>query len=571
MNATWPQSPKALREVDAAALPHVCAALRAELIAACARTGGHLGASLGAVELVVALHRVFRTPVDQLVFDVGHQAYAHKLLTGRGEAFSTLRQAGGLHPFLSPAESRHDAFAAGHAGTAISVALGLLEAKRHRAQPGQVVAVVGDGALTSGLTFEGLNNAAVAATPLKVVLNDNGMSISQNVGGVTVALREARRFFEPLGFTVLGPVDGHDIEALVAAVRTLAASHKSAVLHVKTEKGRGFAPAEADGRTRGHAMGPFELRDGKLVRQRVGKTTFSEAFAASLERVMAKRPEVVAITPAMLEGSALVGLAQRFSTRVYDVGIAEAHALTFAAGLAAGGLKPVVCIYSTFLQRAFDSLVHDIALPQLPVVLAVDRAGLVGADGATHQGSLDVAFARCVPGLKTWAPVTGDDLEPLLEAAVSGAGPVMLRFPRGVLPEVSLSPVESAKARWLVRPPNPTLCFITLGPLGLVARDAVQGQPWAVLDALAVAPLDEEAIVSAAMCGRLVTVEEGTTTGGLGSAVLELLARRGLTPKVRVLGLPADRAMPHGEAWAQRAELGLDAAGLRAVGHSRFG
>lgn len=551
-------SPKALRALPEAELPALCAELREAIIAVCGRVGGHLGASLGAVELIVALHRVFKSPVDRLVFDVGHQAYAHKLLTGRRAALGTLRQEGGVAPFLDPAESEHDAFGAGHASTAISAALGLLEAKTRLGQPGEVVAIVGDGALTGGLAFEGLNNAAVAGRPLKVVLNDNGMSISRNVGAVERLLRtDGRAFFEALGFVYLGPVPGHELPALLEALGAARRCRKPVVVHVRTEKGRGFAPAEADASTRGHAMGPWELRDGKLVRSRAGQATFSDAFAAALGEAMARDERVVAVTPAMLEGSSLTGLQARFPSRVYDVGIAESHAVTFAAGLAHGGLKPVVCLYSTFLQRAYDQLVHDVALPGLPVVIAVDRAGLVGADGATHQGAFDLSFLSALPGFTVTSPVWGEDLPGLLDEALARRGPSAIRFPRGTLPAGPARP--GGAPRWLAEPPSPELTFVTLGPLALAAVEASAGQPWAVVDAgqLPLAPPLVEALASRRV---VVTVEEGTTRGGLGSAVREALGGTGA--RVVTLGLPADRFVRHGEARAQRAALGLDAAGL---------
>ncbi|MEW6430087.1 MAG: 1-deoxy-D-xylulose-5-phosphate synthase [Myxococcota bacterium] len=556
-------SPKALRALPEADLPVLCEELRAEIIEICGRVGGHLGASLGAVELIVALHRVFKSPVDRLVFDVGHQAYAHKLLTGRRERMHTLRQEGGVAPFLDPKESEHDAFQAGHACTAVSAALGILEAKRVQGQPGDVVAIVGDGALTGGLTFEGLNNVGHGAAPLKVVLNDNGMSISPNVGAVQRLLRaDARRFFEALGFVYLGPADGHDLAALVEALRQARRCQRPVVVHVVTQKGRGFAPAEADARTRGHAMGPYEWRDGKLVRSRHGHATFSDAFAEALERKLSDDPRVVAITPAMLEGSSLQALKARFPSRVYDVGIAEQHAITFAAGLAHAGLRPVVCIYSTFLQRAYDQLVHDVALPGLPVVLAVDRAGLVGADGATHQGAFDVSFLRAVPGVTLLAAVDGGDLPAMLDEALAAGGPVAIRFPRGTLPQGAGLPVcEPGGARWLKRVDAPALTFVGLGPASLSALEAAADEPsWAVLDARRL-PLDEAAVLAAARA-PLVTVEEGTERGGLGAAVLELLAARGVSQRVRVVALPGDRFVPHGEARSQRATLGLDAEGL---------
>lgn len=557
-------SPKAVRALDSSELPRLCAELREAIITVCGRVGGHLGASLGAVELVVALHRVFHSPVDRLVFDVGHQAYAHKLLTGRAARMATLRQAGGLAPFLDPRESEHDALQAGHACTAVSAALGILEGKAQQGQPGQVVAVLGDGALTGGLSFEGLNNVGYGRRPLKIVLNDNGMSISKNVGAVERLLRtDARRFFEAMGLVYLGPVDGHDLDALVGALREAKACQRPALVHVLTQKGRGFAPAEADAATRGHAMGPWELRDGKLVRSRGGALTFSDAFAAALERRMAVDPRVVVVTPAMLEGSSLVELKVHFPERVFDVGIAEQHAVTFAAGAALAGLRPVVCLYSTFFQRAYDQLAHDVALPGLGVVLALDRAGLVGADGATHQGALDIPLVRGLPGVHLAAPVVGSDLEGLLDQALERSAPTVLRFPRGTLPASPESIGPPAGVRWLQRVPGARLTFVTLGPAGLAALEAARGQPWNVLDALEL-PLDEGAVLEAAR-GPLVTVEEGSVRGGLGSAVLELLASRGVATRVRVLGMPGDRFVAHGEARAQRVELGLDPEGLHRV------
>jgi 1-deoxy-D-xylulose-5-phosphate synthase len=628
-------------------LDAVCAQLREEIIQICGEVGGHLGASLGAVDLIVALHRVFKSPRDLLVFDVGHQAYAHKLLTGRRARMGTLRQEGGVAPFIDPSESPHDAFVAGHACTAVSAALGMLEARRLRHEPGRVIAVIGDGALTGGLTFEGLNNAAAG---LVVVLNDNQMSISINVGAVPRLLRgpAARGFFEALGFSYLGPVDGHALPELIAALEEARRARLPVLVHVVTQKGKGFPAAEEDARTRGHAMGPYALRAGKPVRSKNGRQTFSEAFAQVLEARMETDPKLVVVTPAMLEGSALVTLKERFPERVFDVGIAEQHAVTFSAGLAAQGLKPVCAIYSTFLQRAYDQVIHDVCLPRLPVVFAIDRAGLVGGDGATHQGTYDLAHLRPLPGMGIAAPVFGEDLGPMLEAALASGGPFAIRFPRGAVPDLVASvrasstaepsvsgplnagtlnsgtlnsgssnsgssnsgspdsgslpsrsldsglltlgtltcgsglPTATAslgrrgqetaptgrvdlRARWLKEVPDPALTLVTLGPLGLAALAAAKEEPrWSVLDACALQPLDEEAILSAARCGRLVTVEEGTTHGGLGSAVLELLARQGRSCRVRTVGLP-DRFVRHGDARAQRASLGLDAAGIHAA------
>lgn len=565
-------SPAHLRALDEAELPALCARLRHDIIGICGRVGGHLGASLGAVELIVAMHRVFETPQDALVFDVGHQAYAHKLLTGRRERIATLRQAGGVAPFLDPEESEHDALAAGHACTAVSAALGMLEGKRRSGKSGHVVAIVGDGALTGGLTYEGLNNAATWPSPLIVVLNDNQMSISANVGAVSRLLpgSGARTLFESLGFTYEGPLDGHDLPSLIAAFERARSSPTPVLLHAVTRKGRGFEPAESDARTRGHAMGPYELRAGKLVRSRGGQTTFSEAFAETLAEVMARDPRVVAVTPAMLEGSALGALHARYPDRVYDVGIAEQHAVTFAAGLAKEGLRPVCLIYSTFLQRAYDQVIHDVCLPRLPVVFAIDRAGLVGADGATHQGTFDLSFLRPLPGLTLMAPVGGEDLAPLLETALSLAGPSALRFPRGTLPELQAewtgerAPLEGA--RWLLRPENPSAVIVALGPLAIAAVEAARARGnIAVLDPRFVTPLDAEAFELAARSGRILVVEEGTRHGGLGSGVLELAAEAGWQVRIRQLALP-DAFIRHGDARVQRAELGLDSQGIgRAV------
>jgi 1-deoxy-D-xylulose-5-phosphate synthase len=558
-----------LRALPEEVLPALCDELRAEIIAICGKVGGHLGASLGAVELIVALHRVFKSPTDAIVFDVGHQAYAHKILTGRRDSMGTLRQSGGVAPFLDPSESRYDAFGAGHACTAISAALGILEAKRLSAEPGRAVAVIGDGALTGGLAFEGLNNAGASAQPLIVVLNDNQMSISINVGGVSRMLKstQARAFFESLGFTYLGPVDGHDLRALTPALVEARRSHKPIVVHALTDKGKGFAPAEADQRTRGHAMGPYELRDGKLVRARPGQTTFSEAFAAALGERMARDPRLVAITPAMLEGSALTPLRARFPDRVFDVGIAEQHAVTFSAGLATRGMRPVCCIYSTFLQRAYDQVIHDVCVPSLPVLFAIDRAGLVGADGATHQGAYDIAFLRPLPSLAIMVPVGEEDLGPMIDAALAGNGPAALRFPRATVPtmppQVLRAEAPIAGARWIKRAAAPRLAIVAVGPLVLSALEAAADAPdWSVLDARFVSPLDREALTEAAAAGRVLTVEEGTLRGGLGSALLEFFAERGLRVMVRSLGLP-DQFVRHGDAKLQRIALGLDSAGIR--------
>jgi 1-deoxy-D-xylulose-5-phosphate synthase len=485
---------------------------------------------------------------------------------------STLRQEGGVAPFLDPRESPFDAFPAGHACTAVSVALGMAQARARTGTPGRAVAIVGDGALTGGLTFEGLNDAGASGLPLVVVLNDNGMSISANVGAVPrmLAGAGARAFFEALGFTYLGPVNGHALPELLPALAEARRSRRPVLVHVRTEKGRGLAEAEADLATRGHAMGPYEMRDGKLVRSRHGQPTWSDAVAEALGRVMERDARVVVVTPAMLEGSSLTGLAQRFGPRVHDAGIAEQHAVTLAAGLAARGLRPVVCIYSTFLQRAMDQVIHDVVLPKLPVTFAIDRAGLVGADGATHQGTFDLAFLRPLPGLRIDVPTFAEDVDAVLETALASPGPAAFRFPRGTLPttpaSIRLEPGPVTGARWLRRPEGAVAAIVSAGPLGLSALEAAAAleAATAVLDVRALAPLDVARVLEACATGHVVTVEEGTVHGGLGSAVLELLAARGLSARVRTLGLP-DAPVPHGDARTQRRALGLSPEGIAAA------
>ncbi len=554
-------SPKALRALTPSQLAPLCEELRTAIIEVCGQVGGHLGASLGAVELTVALHRVYSTPFDSIVFDVGHQAYAHKLLTGRQARFHSLRQEGGIAPFLDPLESEHDAFGAGHACTAISVALGIIAGHCQTRHQGNVVAVIGDGALTGGLSFEGLNNVALSPRPLCLVINDNGMSISKNVGAIERLLHtDARPFFESMGLNYLGQFDGHDLVQLEHILRQAKQSSRSTVVHVKTQKGRGFEPARADQRTLGHAMGPFEWRDGKLVRSRQGKQTYSERFAEVLEAAMELDARIVVATPAMLEGSALVHLHQRFPDRVFDVGIAEQHALAWAAGAAKAGARPVICIYSTFLQRAFDQLVHDIALPNLPVTLAVDRAGLVGADGATHQGAFDIAMIRMLPNFTLQSPVFHHDLADSLDRAIKSNAPAAIRFPRGTVPAATAELEDSRELRWHQEHPAPTLTLVAFGPTVLAAVAAAHQQPWSVVEVRSL-PLSSQTI-EALSSGPLLTLEEATLSASFGSAVLEGLARLGRRIPVRCLGLPADRFIRHGEANQQRQQLGLSAEGI---------
>ncbi len=610
-------SPSDLKRLAVEDLPALCQEIRDEIIQTCARNGGHLGSSLGAVELNVALHYVFETPVDRLVWDVGHQAYAHKLLTGRREAFRTIRTPGGLAGFPERHESPHDAFGVGHASTAISAAVGMLEAKRLTGEPGRVVAIVGDGAMTGGAAFEGLNQAGYLGKQLLVVLNDNEMSISPNVGALsewlskkfasrtynrwrhavkdflgglpkgaeaigvirhginaTKALFTPGILFEGLGFHYVGPVDGHDVASLVESFRRLATFDAPVLFHAITRKGKGYEPAETDPATRGHGLSFFDVATGKPVKKAAARA-YTELFADALCERMERDPKVVAITAAMLEGTGLIHAKKRFPDRTYDVGIAEAHAVTFAAGLACDGVRPVVAIYSTFLQRAYDQIIHDVALQKLPVTFALDRGGIVGADGKTHQGAFDLAYLRCVPNLVVMAPSDENELRNVLHTALAHDGPAAFRFPRGNGEGIPLDPSPVAlpigKGR-LVReaPGEPDVAVVAAGSTvreAVAAADALsaEGIAVSVVDARFVKPLDEELVVAqASRARRVVTVEEGCLPGGFGSAVLELLERRGLVAEgiaVRRLGLP-DAFVTHGDQGTQRAELGIDRDGI---------
>jgi 1-deoxy-D-xylulose-5-phosphate synthase len=609
-------SPRDLKRLAEEDLPALCQEIRDEIVATCAKNGGHLGSSLGAVELVVALHYVYDSPGDRLVFDVGHQAYAHKLLTGRRDRFCTIRTEGGLAGFLERHESEHDAFGAGHASTAVSAALGMIEGRRMRNEAGKVVALVGDGALTGGLAFEGLNQAGYLGRDLLVVLNDNAMSISPNVGALSqwftkkfasrtynrwrttakeilrqvprgaFAIRAVRHaiaaakalvspgiLFEGLGFEYVGPVDGHDVKELVALFRKTALCDRPVLVHAITTKGKGYHPAETDLATRGHALSFFDVATGKPVSKKPSPKAYTDLFAEALCEEMERDPRVVAITAAMLEGTGLAKCKKRFPDRTYDVGIAEQHAVTFAAGLACEGLRPVVAIYSTFLQRAYDQIIHDVALQGLPVTFALDRGGLVGADGKTHQGAFDLAYLRCVPRLVMMAPCDENELRHMLATAIAHDGPAAFRFPRGAGLGVPLDPVpralEIGKARVVHDAgPDADVAILAAGTPVLAALAAAEalareGVAATVVDARFVKPLDEELFCEVARgCGHVVTVEEAALAGGFGSACLELFEQRDLVGlAVRRLGLP-DRFVTHGDANRQRAELGLDAVAI---------
>src|SRR5512142_2406828 len=543
--------PEDLKKLAPEDLPALCEELRREIIETCAKNGGHLGSSLGAVELGVALHYVFETPRDKLVWDVGHQAYAHKLLTGRREAFRGIRTPGGLAGFPERAEAPHDAFGVGHASTSVSAALGMLESQRFTGEEGKVVAVLGDGAMTGGMAFEGLNQAGYLGSDLLVVLNDNEMSISRNVGALsewfskkfasrtydrwrhsvkeflanvpkgpqaiefirhginaTKALVTPGILFEGLGFHYVGPVDGHDVAKLVETFRKLALFDGPVLLHAITTKGKGYHPAASDKATRGHGLSFFDVDTGKPVKKSSARS-YTDHFAQALCDEMDHDPRVVAITAAMMEGTGLIQAKQRFPARTYDVGIAEPHVVTFAAGLACEGVRPVVALYSTFLQRAYDQIIHDVALQSLPVTFAVDRGGLVGADGKTHQGAFDLAYLRCIPNLTVLAPADENELRHALHTALSLPGPAAVRFPRGAGEGVALEPVRTlpvGRGR-VVRnvPGKPDVCVVAVGTalrpaLAAAERLAGEGIAVTVLDPRFVKPLDEELI--AAEAGR---------------------------------------------------------------------
>ena len=605
----WPllsriDSPHDLRALAAGELGAVCAELRDYLIQTVATRGGHFAAGLGTVELAVALHYVYATPDDRLVWDVGHQAYPHKVLTGRRDRLGTIKQKDGLAPFPTRSESPYDTFGVGHSSTSISAALGMAVAAQQQGSARRVVAVIGDGAMTAGQAFEALNNAGSLKADLLVVLNDNDMSISENVGALSnylarilssrkySALREtgkkalrrmpnawelARRseaymkgmvlpggLFEELGFNYIGPIDGHDIGALVTTLRNQRLLKGPQFLHVVTRKGKGYAPAEADPIT-GHGPGAFDPASGTIFKERSAGPTFSQVFGDWLCDMAAQDPKIVAITPAMREGSGLVEFSRRFPERYFDVAIAEQHAVTFAAGLACEGLKPVVAIYSTFLQRAYDQLVHDVALQDLPVVFAIDRAGLVGSDGATHQGAYDISFLRCIPNMVLMAPADEDECRQMLYTGTTLCGPSAVRYPRGV--GDGTSPVSQMSAlpigRGVIRREGGSgLALLVFGTLLGPALTLAERLDATVVNMRFIKPLDTDLLMAiAARHSALVTVEENAVAGGAGAAVAEALAAAGVTIPLQLIGIP-DEFIEHGSRNDCLVAAGLDPAGL---------
>ena len=595
-------SPADLKSLTQSERKALAEELRAFIIDSVSRTGGHLASNLGVVELTVALHSVFDTPDDRIIWDVGHQTYAHKILTGRRERMHTLRQTDGLSGFPKREESPYDAFVAGHSSTSISAALGMAIAARLKGEDRRVVAVIGDGAMTAGMAFEALNNAGATDANLLVILNDNEMSISPNVGALNTYLTRllsgrfynavrrqgerllsnlpplhelARRaeehvkgmvtpgtLFEEFGFNYLGPIDGHDLDVLIETLENVRRLNGPRFLHVVTRKGKGYQPAEANPCLY-HGVGKFAPAAGVNVQQG-SRLTYTEVFGTWLNDMAAADERLIGITPAMCEGSGLVEFSKRHPNRYFDVGIAEQHALTFAAGLACEGRKPVVAIYSTFLQRAYDQLIHDIALQKLPVMLAIDRAGLVGADGPTHAGAFDLTYLRCVPNLLIAAPSDENECRRLLTTAYRHDGPSAVRYPRGTGPgamiEPGLEPLPLGKG--ILRRQGDKLALLAFGSLVTPALAAAEALDATVADMRFVKPLDKELIRELALTHRcLVTLEENAVMGGAGSAVAEALAELGLVRPILHLGLP-DRFVEHGDHALLLARCGLDAAGI---------
>ena len=609
-------SPADLRRLPRADLEPLARELREYVLQSVSKTGGHLSSNLGTVELTIALHYVFNTPEDRLVWDVGHQTYAHKILTGRRERMHTLRQLGGISGFPRRDESPYDTFGTAHSSTSISAALGMALAAKLKGEKRKAVAIIGDGAMSAGMAFEALNNAGVSHGGLQadmlVVLNDNDMSISTSVGALNKYLarlmsgkfyasaREgakqvlknapplfelARRFeehakgmvvpgtiFEEFGFNYVGPIDGHDLDSLIPTLENLRDLPGAQFLHVVTKKGRGYKMAEADP-INYHGPGKFDPAVGITAPSTPPKPAFMHVFGQWLCDMAAADPKLVAITPAMLEGSGMVEFQRRFPQRCHDVGIAEQHAITFAAGLACEGLKPVVAIYSTFLQRGYDQLIHDVAIQNLPVMFALDRAGLVGADGATHAGAYDIAYLRCIPNLGLIAPSDENECRKALSTAFRRNHPVAVRYPRGVGAGVAVDKdlAELPWGRAEKRRKGERIAILAFGPILHAALAAGERLNATVVDMRFIKPLDTDLVHELARTHEgLVTVEEGCVMGGAGSAVMETLQAAGLATPVLALGLP-DVFIEHGDPAKLMAAHGLDADGIAKSIAARFG
>jgi 1-deoxy-D-xylulose-5-phosphate synthase len=609
-------SPDDLKTLGRKQLPTLAAEIRQQIVEVVSHTGGHLAPSLGAVELAIAIHYVFDTPVDKVIWDVGHQAYAHKLLTGRRDRFATLRQFGGLCGFTRRSESPYDAFSAGHSSTSISAGLGMSCAKRLKNDPAKVIAVIGDGSMTAGIAYEGLNQAGDIHKDLIVILNDNDMSIARNVGALssflsrtfsTKYLQDLRKefgeflksrpkigddvyqfakrseesfktfitpgmLFEAFGFTYFGPINGHNLNHLIDILNNVKALQEPVLLHVTTKKGKGYPPAEKNP-VYFHGCGCFEVNTGNCIQHPCGAPTYTQVFGRSLVELAEKNPAIVAVTAAMPEGTGLHQFSETFPERFFDVGIAEQHGVTFAAGLAAEGMRPVVAIYSTFLQRAYDQILHDVCLDSLPVVFALDRGGIVGEDGATHHGLFDLSFLRSLPNMVVMAPKDENELRRMLVTALAHNGPVALRYPRGIGEGVPVekddTPLSIGKGEVLAVGDDLLLLAIGRGVQeALEARDllAQDGIAATVVNCRFVKPLDTDLISDlAAKIPRIVTVEENVRQGGFGSAVLEALSDQGLTGfTLRRIGV-GDTFVEHGPQKILRSRYSVDAAAVVAA------
>jgi len=600
-------APEALRRLEERDLPQVAAELRDYLVHAVSQQGGHFAAGLGTVELTVALHYVFDTPHDRLVWDVGHQAYPHKVLTGRRDRLPTIKHRDGLAPFPARSESEYDTFGVGHSSTSISAALGMAIANRLEGGDRRVVAVIGDGAMSAGLAWEAMNHAGSLDVDLLVILNDNDMSISENVGALSNYLarmlagpiyghlrenskKVLRRMpaaawellrrselhakgmvlpgtlFEEMGFNYIGPLDGHDVGSLVTTLANMRKLRGPQLLHVVTQKGKGYAPAEADP-IKWHGPGPFDPASGKIRKSKSSGPSYSQVFGQWLCDMAERDPRILGITPAMREGSGLVEFEKRFPDRYFDVAIAEQHAVTLAAGLACEGMRPVVAIYSTFLQRGYDQLIHDVALQRLPVTFAIDRGGLVGSDGATHQGAFDLSYLRCIPHMVVMAPADENECRQMLYTAVTLDGPAAVRYPRGQGPGVAIeqemTALEVGKAQ-VRREGGSGLALLAFGAMVPDAERIGAELDATVVNMRFVKPLDEETVLDVARRhAALVTLEDNAVTGGAGTAVLECLQQHGLGLPTVSLGIP-DRFIEHGSREDNLASAGLDDASLRA-------
>ncbi|MRD73148.1 1-deoxy-D-xylulose-5-phosphate synthase [Rhodocyclus tenuis] len=604
--------PSALRELDRKQLPQLADELRAFLVDTVSKTGGHLSSNLGTVELTIALHYVFDTPYDRLVWDVGHQTYAHKALTGRRQGMSRLRMHAGISGFPKRCESEYDTFGVGHSSTSISAALGMAIAAHLKGEDRKTVAIIGDGAMSAGQAFEALNNGGVADADMLVVLNDNDMSISPPVGalnrhlarlfsgstfnaarragekmlGVAPSLLEfARRaeehvkgmltpgtMFEEFGFNYIGPIDGHDLESLIPTLQNLKNLKGPQFLHVITKKGHGYEQAEANPILY-HGVSKFQPEIGILEGKGGGKPTYTQIFGDWLCDMAAADPSLVAITPAMGEGSGMIRFARRYPERYFDVGIAEQHSATFAAGLACEGLKPVLAIYSTFLQRAYDQVVHDIALQNLPVMMALDRGGIVGADGPTHHGVFDLSFLTCLPNMVIMTPADENECRKMLTTAFRHPGPTAVRYPRGTGMGVAIDPElnELPIGRGEVRRQGQKVALLAFGSMLKAALEAAEELGATVANMRFVKPIDRELILElAAGHTLLVSIEENALVGGAGSEVARVLEEAGCTTPLIRLGLP-DRFIDHGDQTLLLAEIGLDPAGIVRTVRERLG